>query len=232
MKDRRIALSLVACTLGFMLAIQFQTTNHPKKQDKRDIWQLRSALEEEKKKQMELNKEVEKNEELLNDYQSRTKEYKLLAMKEALKDLKTEAGLTKKSGQGILIRIEPFNEELSGKIDPAMFPALLERLVNELNRYEAKDISINGERIISRSSIRLVNGKTYVNNEPISTFPIIIRVIAKDPKKLKSQIIASQSAEDFVRENLNITSKPVKHLTLPPYSKPIRVNYMKQVKEG
>ncbi|MCQ6265704.1 DUF881 domain-containing protein [Fictibacillus sp. WQ 8-8] len=224
---RKAIFAGVACILGVMLAIQFQTTNNPITRDTRDTWELRADLEKEKQRQQDLNNEIKKYQDLLDDYEQSRKKEKTEAMEKALNDLKEAAGLTEVSGQGILITIEPFNEGEA----PKLYPELIRRLINELNRYEAKDISVDGQRIISTTPIREVNGETYINNQPLGSFPIEIKVLSDDAQKLQNKIIASQSAEDFVRENLYIDSKPQNQLTLPAYDKPIRVKYMKQAKE-
>ncbi|RXY99352.1 DUF881 domain-containing protein [Fictibacillus sp. S7] len=226
-RKRRAVFSGVACVLGLMLAVQFQTTNNPVTRDTRDTWELRADLEKEKQRQQDLNNEIKKYQALLDNYEQSRKKEKIEAMQKALDDLKEEAGLTEVSGQGIVITIEPFNE---GEM-PKVYPELIRRLINELNRYDAKDISVDGQRIITTTPIREVNGETYINNQPISSFPIEIKVLSDDAQKLQNKIIASESAEDFVRENLYIDSKPENQLTLPAYDKPIRVKYMKQAKE-
>ncbi|SDM63078.1 Uncharacterized conserved protein YlxW, UPF0749 family [Fictibacillus solisalsi] len=226
-RKRRAVFSGVACVLGLMLAVQFQTTNNPVTRDTRDTWELRADLEKEKQRQQDLNNEIKKYQALLDNYEQSRKKEKIEAMQKALDDLKEEAGLTEMSGQGIVITIEPFNE---GEM-PKVYPELIRRLINELNRYDAKDISVDGQRIITTTPIREVNGETYINNQPISSFPIEIKVLSDDAQKLQNKIIASESAEDFVRENLFIDSKPENQLTLPAYDKPIRVKYMKQAKE-
>ena len=43
-------------------------------------------------------------------------------------------------------------------------PDLLIRLINEINRFKAKAIEVDGKRIIYSSPIRDVNGNTTVNN--------------------------------------------------------------------
>lgn len=226
-RKRTAVFAGVASILGLMLAIQFQTTNNPVTRDTRDMWELRADLEKEKQRQQDLNDEIKKYQALLDDYDKSRKKEKTEAMEKALNDLKEAAGLTEVSGQGIVITIEPFNDGEA----PKVYPELIRRLINELNRYEAKDIAVDGQRIITTTPIREVNGQTYINNQPLTSFPVEIKVLADDAQKLQNKILASQSAEDFVRENLYIDSKPVNQLTLPAYDKPIRVKYMKQAKE-
>ncbi|MBD7964379.1 DUF881 domain-containing protein [Fictibacillus norfolkensis] len=233
MKERQFMFATIALILGGMLAIQFETTNNPVVRDTRDLWELRADLEKEKQRQQELNEEFERYSELLNQYKGEGKDEKIQAMEKALWDLKKQAGLTTISGQGIVITIEPFSEELIGvgqpvpKIDPDM----LRRLVNELNRYDANEISIDGQRVVSKTPIREVNGNIYINNEPVSSFPIEIRVLAKDNEKLHQKIIASPAVEEFIRENFLVESKQTAKVILPAFDKDMKVKFMKPAKE-
>ncbi|WP_197468159.1 DUF881 domain-containing protein [Fictibacillus phosphorivorans] len=233
MKERQFMFATIALIIGGMLAIQFETTNNPIVRDTRDLWDLRADLEKEKQRQQELNEELEQYSELLNQYQGDGKEEKIQAMENALSDLKKQAGLTTVSGQGIVITIEPFNDELIG-VDrplPKIDPDMLRRLVNELNRYDAKEISIDGQRIVSKTPIREVNGNIYINNEPVSSFPIEIRVLAKDNEKLHQKIIASPAVEEFIRENFLVESSPAAKVILPAFDKSMKVKFMKPAKE-
>lgn len=233
LKERQFMFATIALIIGGMLAIQFETTNNPVVRDTRDLWDLRADLEKEKQRQQELNEELERYNELLNQYQADGKDEKIQAMENALSDLKKQAGLTTVSGQGIVITIEPFNDELIG-VDrplPNIDPDMLRRLVNELNRYDAKEISIDGQRIISKTPIREVNGNIYINNEPVSSFPIEIRVLAKDNEKLHQKIIASPAVEEFIRENFLVESSPSAKVILPAFDKSMKVKFMKPAKE-
>lgn len=108
---------------------------------------------------------------------------------------------------------------------------MLRRLVNELNRYDAKEISIDGQRIVSKTPIREVNGNIYINNEPVSSFPIEIKVLAKDNEKLHQKIIASPAVEEFIRENFLVESSPAAKVILPAFDKSMKVKFMKPAKE-
>ncbi|MBY6036182.1 DUF881 domain-containing protein [Fictibacillus nanhaiensis] len=231
MKERQFMFATIALIIGGMLAVQFETTNNPIVRDTRDLWELRADLEKEKQRQQELNEELQRYNELLNKYESEGNDEKIKAMEKALADLKKQAGLTTVSGQGIVMTIEPFSDQLIGdrplpKIDPDM----LRRLVNELNRYDAKEISIDGQRIVSKTPIREVNGDIYINNEPVSSFPIQIHVLAKNNEKLHRKIIASPAVEEFVRENFFVEAS-LAEVILPAYEQSVKVKYMKPAKE-
>ncbi|MFN7250933.1 MAG: DUF881 domain-containing protein [Anaerobacillus sp.] len=228
MKDRMIIFAIVTTIIGFMVAIQFKTTKEPVVRDTRDILQLRQDLRIEKERQQELNQEIEKQLLLLNQLQE--KEDIEDVMIQALNDLKNRAGLTPESGEGIILEIKPMYSDF-GYVPQTVPPHLLRFLINELNIYQARDIAVGSQRIISTSAIRDVNGVTHVNARRIPNLPLKIKVLANDAEKLHHEMIVSQSVEYFAIENLSLTSTPINFTTLPGYDQSLRVRYLQPIKE-
>ena len=228
-KDKVMIFTIVTTIIGFMLAIQFQTTKEPVVRDTRDILQLRQDLRAEKERQQELNEEIEKQLALLSQLQQ--KENLEDVMVEALNDLRERAGLTEVSGQGIIIDVKPlFNNEYDF-IHETIPTHLLRFLINELNIYNAKEIAVANQRIISTSAIRDVNGVTHVNSRRLPSLPLKIKVIADDAQKLHHEMLVSQSVDYFAFENLSLTSTPINYLKLPAYEQSLRVRYLQPIKE-
>ncbi len=227
-KDRMIIFAIVTTIIGFMVAIQFKTTNEPVVRDTRDILQLRQDLRLEKERQQELNEEIDKQLALLNQFNQQDDLEDVMI--DALNDLKERAGLTSVSGEGIILEIKPLYTDY-GFVPETVPPHLLRFLINELNIYNAKEIAIGNERIISTSAIRDVNGVTHVNAKRIATFPLQIKVLANDAQKLHHEMVVSQSVEYFAIENLSLKSTPVNFITLPEYDQALRVRYLQPIKE-
>lgn len=235
---RNISFTLIATIVGFMIAIQFQTIKKPVERDTRDIWQLRDALLKEKELQSNLLTEIRSNEEKLSAYESKRKQSKEQALRDTLKELKTEAGLTEVTGPGIIFKIEPIYEEitLGDPVTKVISPELLKRLLNELNMYEAKYVSIDGRRIINTTVIRDINSETKIDGHSINSLPIEVKVAVDDMKtaqKLYNRMQVSKATEEFFIEGLKLTvSAPNAAVTVPAYDNPIRIRYMDAVKEG
>jgi uncharacterized protein YlxW (UPF0749 family) len=219
-----------------MLAIQYQTIKEPVIRDTRDMWQLREDLKTEQQLQVELLSEIRKYNDIIQTYETEENQNPEAALKETLNVLKKEAGLTEVTGQGIIITIDTlFSEELIGSPIPKISPGLLNRLINELNSYDAEEISIQGRRIINSSVIRDINGQTKLDNYNLYTFPIEIKVISEDANKLYNRMSASTTDEDFAIDNLRLAvSNPIEHVTIPAYDGTIRVKNMKplELNEG
>lgn len=231
---KNISFTLVAIIIGFMLAIQFRTVKDPVVRDTRDTWQLREDVIKENELQLKLIREVRSNEEKIAKYESELKQGKEQILRETLDELKAEAGLTEVSGSGIILMIEPVNEELLiGNPAIDVSPDLLKRLVNELNKFNALHISIDDQRIINTTVIRDINGETMINGHSLNRLPIEVKVIAENSKAadyLYKRMQVSKSADEFFIDNLRIKFlKPEGKITIPAYENTIRIRDMEPV---
>ncbi len=230
--------TFITLVIGFMIAIQFQTIKKPAERDTRDIWQLREALLKEKELQSNLLTEIRSTEVKLAAYESKRKKSKEQALADTLEELKAEAGLTEVTGPGIILRLEPVVEDMKpGKpLAHVVSPELLQRLVNELNMYEAKYIAIDGQRIINTTVIRDINTDTKIDGHTIKRLPVEVKVVVNDQnkaEKLYNRMKVSKARDEFFIESFRLTiSKPNPNITVPAYDKPIRVQYLEPVKEG
>jgi uncharacterized protein YlxW (UPF0749 family) len=239
-QKKNLSFTLVATVVGFMIAIQFQTVKKPVERDTRDIWQLRDALLKEKEVQSNLLTEIRSNEEKLSAYESKRKQSKEETLRSTLEELKIEAGSTNVTGPGIILKIAPVEEEiqLGVPITKGISPDLLKRLLNELNMYEAKYVSVDGQRIINTTVIRDINSETKIDGHSIKSLPVEVRVVVDNmntAEKLYNRMQVSKSTEEFFIENLRLTALPPNpNITVPAYENPIRIRYMEpfKVNEG
>ncbi|MBY0120787.1 DUF881 domain-containing protein [Bacillus sp. S/N-304-OC-R1] len=231
---KNISFTLITVVIGFMIAIQFRTVKEPIVRDTRDTWELREDVIKEKELQLKLLREVRSNEEKIAKYETELKQSKEQILRETLEELKAEAGLTEVQGYGIILTIEPVYEELLlGNSVTSVSPDLLKRLVNELNMYDALQISIDGQRLINTTVIRDINGETKIDGHSLNHLPIEIKVIADDTKaaeKLFNRMQVSKSADEFFIDNLRVkVNKPDGLITIPAYENTIRVRDLEPV---
>jgi uncharacterized protein YlxW (UPF0749 family) len=227
--------TIIALVIGFMIAIQFQTVQEPVIRDTRDEWQLREDLLKEKELQSKLIKEIQSNEEKIAMYETERAQGKEQVLRETLEELKMEAGLTPITGPGIILTVEPdFAEIVLGQPVVSVSPELLQRLLNELNMYEAKYISIDGNRIINTTTIRDINNETTIDGQPITEIPFEVKVITDNMTKagkLHNRMQVSKSVEEFFIDNLRVkVSNPIQEVTIPAYENKIQVRYMEPIK--
>ncbi|WP_053219759.1 DUF881 domain-containing protein [Virgibacillus senegalensis] len=229
---QKIILSFVFGLVGLMVAIQFQTKHEPDERDTRDLWEIRAQLQEEQKLQQNLYQQIRDAEQTIEQYEANSESEKVEALKGSLEKLESEAGLTAVKQPGIIIRVEPiFVESEGGQTYPSITPDLLNRLINELNTYGATDIQIANERIVDVTPVRSVNGETYVNNHPLSSVPLEIKVLAENPERLKDYMEVSHSKDDFAIENLEMEFKYEEQVTLTGYEEPVRIDSMRVSEE-
>lgn len=226
--NKFFSMTLITLIIGFMIAVQIQTVKEPVVRDTRDTRQLREDLLKEKELQLSLLREIQLNEERLKKYETERAQSKGNILQDTLNELKAEAGLTETTGPGLVINIEPLEEELLlGKPVQSISPDLIQQLVNELNQYGAENISIDGQRMINSTVIRDINGETKVDGYTLSGFPISIKVTVKNDdsaKRLYNHMQVSKSADDFFIDNLRLSiSEPQKKIVIPAYQDTIRI---------
>ncbi|MBA4537605.1 DUF881 domain-containing protein [Bacillus aquiflavi] len=226
---------IIAVVIGFMIAIQFQTVKKPVIRDTRDMWELREDLLKEKELQAKLIREIRSNEEKLAKYETERKQSREQALRETLEELKKEAGLTEVTGHGIILTIEPIFDQLPLGAPPVTIsPEIFKRLINELNMYNAKYISVQEQRIINTTVIRDINGETKIDGYSLNNLPIEIKVIVENhqiAKKLYNRMQVSKSVEDLFIDNLQVNiSNPQTNITIPAYQETIRIRDMEPVK--
>ena len=145
-----------------------------------------------------------------------------------LQDTNVMAGLTEVVGPGILVTLR---DRPRAKIDaPSLHNMDPEaeiihdydvlRTVNELWNAGAEAIAINGNRVVSRTSIRCVGTVIHVNDQPVAP-PITIEAIG-DPKTLLGAMNMRGNALEELRQvdDAMASVEPAKLMKLPAYSGP------------
>lgn len=233
-KTNFLVMSGITLIIGFMIAIQFQTLKEPIERDTRDTWELRQDLLHEKEIELQLLSEIRANNTKLNEYESKTEDSKESILQETLNELKVEAGLTEETGEGLVLSIEPVNEEiLLGEQIGYVTAELLQRLMNEIYLYGAKEVAVNNNRYINTSVIREINNVLKMDGIAINELPLEVKVLAKDKdsaEKLYNHMKVSKSADEFFLSNLRlIVHEPNENTTIPRFTNTINTKYLSPV---
>lgn len=233
MNKKQWGFTIITVLIGVMLAIQFKTVKNTDVRDTRDTWQLREDLQNEEALRLELLKEIRSQEEKIAQYENNIAANKEEILRTTLDELKTEVGLTEKSGPGLILTIQPIAEELIiGSQVGKVTPDLLKRLLNELNRYGAKEVAIGGHRVINSTVIRDINNITKIDGYSIQALPLELRVIVEneqDAEQMYKRMQVSKSIEDFFIENLTLDIQLAENeITVPAYNEPIQMTDMKE----
>ncbi len=214
-----VAMALAGLVLGVLVAMQA-----------RGVWQAGglslwgqgsvqhtlTALQEEKADlQAELAQIQEKSDTLRQE--KADAEGTLKNLNESMDTVRRQAGLTELTGQGLVVSINPRTYVVGGqkKIVRVISDQELLVLVNELNAAGAKGISINGQRLISRSAIRLAGNFVNVNN--IATaMPYEVRALG-DAAGLETALRLYGGVFDQLSEFYDVTLTQTSSMTLPAY---------------
>ena len=173
----KIILALVFVVLGFLLSVQFKTTEQQKgiRFERLEDLSERLKLAEDEKRQ--LQKQIE---ELKND------EHENIADSD-MERLKVLSGTSEVEGKGVEILLDDSNLASKPGENPNLYiihDEDLLRVLNELRAAGAEAISLNGQRIVAMSEVRCAGPTVSVNNVR-SAPPYVIEAIG-DPKNLTS----------------------------------------------
>lgn len=232
-----IRFTIILLIIGFMLSVQYNTVQNPKTRDTRDIWAIRQELSKETETHSELLSEVYLLDQTILKYENMVNESAEFALIDTVEQLKEDIGLDEYTGPGLTIKVEPSLESIAlGQPVEGISPDLLIRLINEINRFKAKDIEVDGKRIIYSSPIRDVNGKTTVNNISVRNAPFTIKIgtsTFEDAQKMYNQLEASTIGDDFYIDNLKLKiGEPEHKITISAFDQTINNQFLKEVPEG
>lgn len=228
--------TMILFVIGLMTAIQFNTINEPDSRDTRDVWEIRQELSRETQLHSELLSEIGTVDDTVAKYEQASNDSPEQALKETLEELRTEAGLTEITGPGLQVHIEPSQEAVvTGQNIEQVSPALLIRLLNEINRFKDIELSIDGKRIINTSPIREINGRTTINGQPIGTPPFEMKIVAgsfDETKKLYNYLKASPILDNFYVDNLSVNViQSQQEIIIEAYSEELKLEYLKAAEE-
>ncbi|MGX8797882.1 DUF881 domain-containing protein [Fusibacter sp. JL298sf-3] len=144
---------------------------------------------------------------------------------------KVFAGMTKVEGGGVLLSVDnpPVDLNLSLEKNIAYDYKLLLEVMNELNSAGAEAISINEQRFVNSSEVRLAGNQVNVNGVPLSP-PFIIKAIG-DAKTLEGALNLRFGVVQTVREQgYYIEMKQVDTLEIPAFNGSVKMRYATPVK--
>ncbi len=193
MDKNKIIMSITIGIMSFMMIyvmlIQF---NIVKTNDTHEIelmreTELKEMLASYKEKSEETRKELEDVQTKIDEYKldEKSEEDAVKLLEEDVKKSKMLLGQTDVQGEGIIIKMESVIRHDEGESSIITTADLID-LINELRLAGAEAISINGERIVSKSDIFDVGNFICINGQR-TTSPYEIKAIG-DKKYLQSAL--------------------------------------------
>lgn len=233
---RKVTFTIITFLIGFMLAIQYKSTNQVNERDTRNLWNLRVDYLKAKEMETKLLQEIRDSEEKIRQYETGRVNSGEVALRDTVEELRNEAGLKEAVGPGIVLTFSKATEFIKpGHNEVYVSPVSLRKLLNELNMYGAKAISIADQRVITSTVIREIQGETKIDGYPIRRFPFDVKIITKDfetANKLFNRMQISTISDDFIIDNIRVSiSQPKEQIVIPAYGNSLRVEVMEPVND-
>lgn len=224
-RQGQAAIALVCIVLGFMLAVQFRTTQDIKStvpfQRIEDISQRLAQTEKER-------------DALLEEVQSLRKSSNKEVLSKEIENVKMGAGVTPLKGPGVVVTIDDSKRQSKTGENPNLYLIHdddILKVINELWAASAEAISINEQRLIASSEIRCAGPTLSVNNTRYSP-PYEITAIG-DPKNLENALkMRGGVVETLQFWGIQVSIKKLDEVNIPGYKGTFRFEYAHPVKEG
>ncbi|MCL6453066.1 MAG: DUF881 domain-containing protein [Alicyclobacillus sp.] len=247
MKRNRLIWSLtgVAAVLGFLLTVQLTSAAPaPDSGSLSSYIDLKTEVEEQAQEHVQLLQQIAKAESQVQAYKN-AKGHQAAMMEALQQDAATvakEAGLTSVTGPGITIAISfdpslPYNASTAGLFDQDADQEL-GLIVNDLFANGAQAISINGQRLVTTSSIRLVAGLGGTSDLQVNTVPIespyVITAVG-DIQRMQAILTLNDVVTELalMQERCTITPHTgAEGVTVAGYQGPLPGNFAKEVHNG
>ena len=219
-----VSIGLVAMILTMVMFTQFKTvyqTDITAIETMRET-ELRTELSDWKNKYEEVQKRLEDTESKITEYQSQISNSQESSniLESDLQETEEFLGYTKLKGEGIVVRLEDNEFKQIERWD-------LLALINELRLAGAEAISINDERIISRTEIATVGYQFILINGNRIPSPFIVKAIG-NKKYLESAITIKGGYVDEMNVNEKTISYTVEdYVEIPAYNSKITFDYAK-----
>lgn len=235
------ALTGVCAVLGFMLTVQLTSRAQSSTSTPTSYLDYRTQVYEQLQEQTILAQDIAKEKVQLKQYQLSGGNQAAMqaALRKDAQTVATEAGLTTVSGNGLTMTIQddpnlPFYQATAGQFQQNA-DVIISQIVNDLFGVGATAISINGQRLVTTSSIRLVSGLGPITDLQVNTYPIQMPYVITAIGNV--QDMQSVLTVDQIQPELNLMQEDFivksytgsKHVTVPGYSGPLPGAWAKEV---
>lgn len=230
----QLEIAIICVVIGLMLVFQYKSVSQlggfvstTRAQE------LAGQLNEIKKEKEILTNKVTELEKAILEYEDQLTQDNRFAenLRENAQKSQMIAGLLDVKGPGIIISLDYTPLEGEENFDPFLvYPEYILLLLNELNSSGAEAISINGQRIISTSEIRLAGNHIVINGEKFSR-PFTFKVIG-DGQTLQSAIQLRGGIVELLNSNyIQVAIKKEDEIFVSKYSGIIDFDYTQPVEE-
>lgn len=224
--QKGFVLLVPAVLFGFFVAAQWSTFSVPRDVGIRYVEPLNAAVTGLQEEQGSLKTRLAELRVKLDDLQltAAAQSGATRDLQARIDGLRAHAGLTAVSGEGVLVRLAAARPIAAGGQErPTCFAPDLTDIVNAAWRGGARAVAVNGERLVTSSSVYCV-GSTIVVNGSLVAAPFEVAAVG-DPASLLSTFDDPAQLRDLKRRraqeavDLQISRAPL--LTLAAYTGPL-----------
>ena len=194
------SMTAVCVVLGVIIGIQFKTVkNQPKATDIQRVSELSAELKNVIDEKDALYERLMESEDKVREYEKSQSDVSqsVKLLNDELEKTRMLAGVTPVKGRGVQVTMNDSSYNKQENVDQNAYLVHAEDIlsvINELNVGGAEAIEINGQRIVSTSSVRCAGSVVNVNGVKIAA-PFVITAIG-DPDILESALTMSGGVVD------------------------------------
>lgn len=235
----------ITTVVGFLLTVQLSSRAPATSPSNLSSYEdLRTEIQSQLQEHQTLLDQITKANSQVGTYQNAKGRQSgmLKALQQDAANVAKEAGITSQSGPGITIAIAfdpslPYDAKTAGLFDQ-ISDQEIGLIVNDLFANGAQAISINGQRLVTTSSIRLVSGLNgqgtlQVNTVPV-TMPYVITAVG-DVQRMQAILTVNNVVTELMVMQEKCVITPFtgpKGVTVPGYQGALPGNFAKEVHNG
>ena len=217
------SMTAVCVVLGVIIGIQFKTVkNQPKATDIQRVSELSAELKNVIDEKDALYERLMESEDKVREYEKSQSDVSqsVKLLNDELEKTRMLAGVTPVKGRGVQVTMNDSSYNKQENVDQNAYLVHAEDIlsvINELNVGGAEAIEINGQRIVSTSSVRCAGSVVNVNGVKIAA-PFVITAIG-DPDILESALTMSGGVVDsFAPWGIEISIKKSDEVKVAGYN--------------
>ena len=214
------ALTLICVFLGMIIGVQFNTV---KKQnsltENQRLTELTATLKKVQEENEALQTRLKEKEQTLEEYETGNNYSAAIEnLQKEVEQLRVFAGVTEVKGAGVLVTMNDSSTKKGGDSNAYLVHAEdLLSVINELNVGGAEAISINGQRIVGKSSVSCAGSIVMVNGERVAA-PFEIKAVG-DGDILQSALkFPGGVVDNLAPWGIEIVIHKDANVVIPPYT--------------
>ena len=218
-----VALTLICMLLGVIIGVQYNTVKKQNSQtENQRLTELTATLKKVQDENKALEAHLEEKEKIIKDYETGQNYGATISnLQSELEQLRLFSGLTEVQGVGIVVTMNDSSTKKGGDSNAYLVHAEdILSVINELNVGGAEAISINGQRIVGKTSVSCAGSIVMVNGERVAA-PFEILAVG-DGDILQSALkFPGGVVDNLAPWGIEITIRKEANVVVPPYTQTV-----------